>query len=65
MYKGFANAVEVDFSIPENREKMLAAFKQVDEEKGLTCPLIIGGERIFTEKKFESLNPANKEVLGY
>ena len=65
MYKGFANAVEVDFSIPENREKMLAAFKQVDEEKGLTCPLVIGGERIFTEKKFESLNPANKEVLGY
>ena len=65
MYKGFANAVEVDFSIPENREKMLAAFKQVDEEKGLTCPLIIGGERIFTEKKFESLNPATKEVLGY
>jgi len=61
MYKGFVNAVEVDFSIPENREKMLDAFKQVDEEKGLTCPLIIGGERIFTEKKFESLNPAKRK----
>ena len=65
MYKGFKNAVEVDFSIPENKAKMLAAFEQVDAEKGLTLPLIIGGERIFTEKKFESINPSTKEVLGY
>ncbi|MBQ3292470.1 MAG: L-glutamate gamma-semialdehyde dehydrogenase [Mogibacterium sp.] len=65
MYKGFKNAVDVDFSIPENKAKMLAAFEQVDAEKGLTLPLIIGGERIITEKKFESINPSTKEVLGY
>ena len=65
MYKGFKNAVDVDFSIEENRAKMMAAFEQVDSEKGLVCPLVIGGERIVTEKRITSIDPATKEVLGY
>ena len=65
MYEGFSNAVELDFTDPVHREGMLAAFKRIDEEIGLVCPLVIGGQRIITEKKSASLNPATKEVLGY
>ena len=65
MLKGFKNAAELDFSDNTNKEKILEAFQQVDKEKGSTYPLIIGGERIQTEKKITSLSPATKEVLGY
>ncbi len=33
MLKGFKNAVEVDFSVEENRVKMEEAFRLVEEEK--------------------------------
>ena len=65
MIKGFKNAVELDFSVEENRLKMEEAFRQVEAEKGKVYPLIIGGEKIETEKKITSLSPATKEVLGY
>lgn len=65
MLKGFKNAVELDFSLEENRKKIEEAFKLVDAEKGKTYPLIIGGEKIETEKKIVSISPADKEVLGY
>ena len=65
MLKGFKNAVEVDFSLEENRAKMEEAFRLVEEEKGKVYPLIIGGERIETEKKITSISPSTKEVLGY
>lgn len=65
MLKGFKNAVEVDFTLEENRIKMEEAFKKIDAEKGSVYPLIIGGEKIETEKKIVSLDPSNKEVLGY
>lgn len=61
----YKNAAELDFSDNTNKEKILEAFQQVDKEKGSTYPLIIGGERIQTEKKIPSLSPATKEVLGY
>ena len=65
MLKGFKNAAELDFSLEENKKKMEEAFQQIDAEKGSVYPLIIGGERIETEKKIVSLDPSNKEVLGY
>lgn len=65
MLKGFKNAAELDFTLEENVKKMEEAFRQVDAEKGTTYPLIIGGERIQTEKKIASVSPANKEVMGY
>lgn len=64
MLKGFKNSPELDFSIPENKESMLKAFEQVDKEKGQDYPLIIGGERIMTDKKIVSISPSTKEVLG-
>ncbi|MCR4955069.1 MAG: L-glutamate gamma-semialdehyde dehydrogenase [Lachnospiraceae bacterium] len=60
----FENAKELDFTCEEHKAKLLEAFKQVDAEKGNDYPLIIGGEKITTEKKITSINPGNKEVLG-
>lgn len=65
MLKGFKNAAELDFSLASNRDAMERAFQQVDAEKGAVYPLIIGGERILTEKKITSVAPSTKEVLGY
>ncbi|MET3683195.1 1-pyrroline-5-carboxylate dehydrogenase [Alkalibacillus flavidus] len=54
-----------DFSIEENAKKQEAALRQVEQELGQDYPLIIGGERIYTEKKITSINPNNKqEVVG-
>ena len=64
MLKGFQNSPELNFSIPEHKEAMLMAFKEVDQEKGQDYPLIIGGERIMTDKKIVSNAPSTKEVLG-
>ncbi|MYL35529.1 L-glutamate gamma-semialdehyde dehydrogenase [Pontibacillus yanchengensis] len=55
-----------DFSVPENKQAMEAALKRVEAEFGKEYPLIIGGERIYTEDRITSFNPANKEeVIGY
>src|SRR5699024_11919082 len=53
-----------DFSIPENKQAMEAALKQVEEEiLGKDYPLIINGERLTTEDKKVSVNPSNKEQV--
>lgn len=45
---------------------MLDAIAKVEADLGKEYPLIIGGERIFTEDKIVSVNPSNKEeVIGY
>ncbi|MBM7601118.1 1-pyrroline-5-carboxylate dehydrogenase [Virgibacillus halotolerans] len=55
-----------DFSVAENKKVMLDALKQIEADLGKEYPLIIGGERITTDDKIVSLNPANKEeVIGY
>lgn len=55
-----------DFTVEENRQKMVKALEKVEQDLGKEYPLIIGGERITTEEKIISLNPANKdEVVGY
>lgn len=54
-----------DFTQKENEEALLAGFKTVEGYLGQDYPLIIGGERIMTEDKLVSSNPANKEeVIG-
>lgn len=54
-----------DFSVAENRRLMEEAIKKVEAELGGDYPLIIDGERVTTEEKIVSVNPANKaEVIG-
>lgn len=52
-----------DFNIEENKQAFLEALKLVEGYLGQDYPLIIGGERIMTEEKLVSFNPANKEEI--
>lgn len=61
----FRNEPFTDFSKEENAQAMRTALAKVKSELGREYPLVIGGERIKTDGKLESINPANrKEVVG-
>lgn len=54
-----------DFSVETEKKAYLNAIKKVESELGADYPLIIGGERITTEERIVSYNPAKKtEVIG-
>lgn len=54
-----------DFSIEKEREGYLKGLNTVAGYLGKDYDLVIGGERISTEDKIVSINPANKEeVIG-
>ena len=55
MLTGFKNAVEVDFTLEENKKKIEEAFKQAHAEAGAVYPLIIGGKKVETEKKIAAV----------
>ena len=61
----FRNEPFTDFSKEENASAMRAALEKVKGELGREYPLVIGGERINTDSKHESINPANRtQVVG-
>ena len=61
----FRNEPLTDFSKEENATAMRAAIERVKSELGREYPLIIGGERMKAESKFDSINPANRtQVVG-
>lgn len=61
----FRNEPLTDFSQDANRQAMEAALAEVRSEFGLKVPLIIGGEKIYTDETFPSLNPARpSQVLA-
>ena len=61
----FRNEPFTDFSKEENANAMRAALTKVKSELGREYPLVIGGERIKTDGKLDSINPANRtEVVG-
>src|SRR5262245_636885 len=61
----FRNEPFTDFGKPENAAAMEQALADVETQFGRNYPLIIGGERITTDKTIESINPANpSEVIG-
>jgi 1-pyrroline-5-carboxylate dehydrogenase len=54
-----------DFSKEEDFRALKSALEHVNSQLGKEYPLIIGGERVVTEEKITSYNPANKEeVVG-
>ncbi|HLN61540.1 MAG TPA: L-glutamate gamma-semialdehyde dehydrogenase [Symbiobacteriaceae bacterium] len=62
----FRNEALTDFSRPENVQAFKVALELVQSQAGREYPLVIGGQRIMTEEKIVSTNPANpKEVIGY
>ncbi len=61
----FKNEPFTDYSKAENAEAMRQAIKQVRGELGRDYPTIINGEKIALDKKFESVNPAQKsQIVG-
>ncbi|CAN5879201.1 hypothetical protein BH18ACI4_BH18ACI4_23950 [soil metagenome] len=61
----FRNEPFTDFSKEENAQAMRKAIAKVQSELGREYPLVVGGERIQTEGKLESNNPANRtQVVG-
>jgi 1-pyrroline-5-carboxylate dehydrogenase len=61
----FVNEPFVNFSKEENARKMRAAIEKVRGQLGQEYALIIGGQRIKTAAKINSLNPAKpSQVVG-
>ena len=61
----FRNEPFTDFSKQENAQAMRDAIAKVQGELGREYPLVIGGERIKTDGKLESINPADRaQVVG-
>ncbi len=59
----FRNEPFTDFSKEENAQAMRNALEKVRAELGREYPLVIGGERLTTEGKLDSFNPANRTQL--
>jgi len=59
----FRNEPFTDFSKEENAKAMRAALEKVNSQLGREYPLVIGGERITTDSKLDSYNPANRTQL--
>ena len=61
----FRNEPFTDFTKEENAQAMRYAIAKVQSELGREYPLVIGGERLQTEGKLESINPAKRtELVG-
>jgi 1-pyrroline-5-carboxylate dehydrogenase len=61
----FTNETYTNFSTPANRKKQFAAIETARSEFGREYPILIGGERIYTDQKLSSFNPSNAtEVVG-
>ena len=59
----FRNEPFTDFSKEENAQAMRDAIEKVRGQLGREYPLVIGGERIATDSKLDSFNPANRTQL--
>ena len=59
----FRNEPFTDFTKEENAQAMRAAIEKVRGQLGREYPLVIGGERITTDSKLDSINPANRTQL--
>jgi 1-pyrroline-5-carboxylate dehydrogenase len=54
-----------NFKDEQNRKAFLESLLYVESQLGKEYPLVIGGEKITTDNKIVSINPANKEeVIG-
>lgn len=54
-----------NFKDEQNRKAFKESLLYVESQLGKEYPLVIGGEKITTDKKIVSINPANKEeVIG-
>lgn len=63
--KPFKNEELTDFTAKRNASAFRDALEKVRTELNKEYPVIIGGEKLFTEDKISSLNPSNtEEIVG-
>lgn len=63
--KPFKNETYTDFTKSANRAKMEKAIAEVESQLGREYSIIIGGERMRLDNKFNSYNPSKKdEIVG-
>ncbi|PYI56767.1 MAG: L-glutamate gamma-semialdehyde dehydrogenase, partial [Verrucomicrobia bacterium] len=62
----YENSPLVNFVYQEIQEKMRTALREARNRFGEKYPLVIGGEKVWTDKLTPSVNPsAPKEIVGY
>jgi RHH-type proline utilization regulon transcriptional repressor/proline dehydrogenase/delta 1-pyrroline-5-carboxylate dehydrogenase len=62
----YKNSPLVNFAYKESQDKMGAALREVRSHFGEKHPLVIGGEKIWTDHLTPSVNPsAPDEIVGY
>jgi RHH-type transcriptional regulator, proline utilization regulon repressor / proline dehydrogenase / delta 1-pyrroline-5-carboxylate dehydrogenase len=62
----FRNEPPIDFTISAEREKILAAIRELRQQIGRKHPLVINNKYISTRDWLPSTNPANQnEIVGY
>ncbi len=63
--KPFKNEKYTDFSKADARRKQQIAIENMEAEIGKEYPIIIGGEKIYTDNKFNSFDPSNpSQIVG-
>lgn len=55
---GFYNEPLLDFTVKENRDKMLSQLQKLKTDKPKTYPVVINGKEIKSLKTIQSINPA-------
>src|SRR6266700_3064347 len=62
----YENAPLVNFVYPQNQDRMREALAHVRTQLGQKYPLVINGEKVWTEKTIASINPSSPEdVVGH
>src|SRR6201982_1629848 len=62
----YRNSPLVNFAYKDSQEKMQGALREVRKRFGEKYPLVIGGEKIWTDELTPSVNPsAPDEIVGY
>src|SRR5436189_4260914 len=62
----YRNSPLVNFVYKDSQDKMCSALREVRNRFGEKYPLVIGGEKLWTDQLTPSVNPsAPKEVVGY
>src|SRR5438132_2199891 len=62
----YENAPLVNFVYEQNQDRMREALAHVRPQLGQKYPLVINGERVWTEKTIASINPSSPEdVVGH
>src|SRR5438477_846956 len=62
----YRNSPLVNFAYKDSQDKMQTALREVRKRFGEKYPLVIGGEKVWTEELTPSVNPsALDEIVGY